>query len=416
MPLDPVTGKQLSTRDHAFFESIRSLINGLGEETSGALQLQSDLNPENHRLISEALSDPNLHSVAKRVLQAEQSKMHDAVRTTWEGLAPKYIEDVPMYKLPNDEKEAALAKEGTLDEGRFRGIRGVPARWRPSVGTGGAVTDFERTYPRNWYEALRNFVEGNVPQEGDSEELRNRKIMGLTSFGGILAGAKGAGRVGGETLQRFQSGLRDAYRKSGQALWRETRTEPGFEGKLRWEIDDTGAKLRSPENLRSDQYTQGVVGDFLQHPELFKAYPELAGAPMQVKRQLPGLSREGSFNPGRFDFSVAGRTDVDLITAILHELQHGVQKQETFARGTNPVNAIFSPGLIKGEPQELIQKMKQLGFDSPAMRTYARHAGEVEARNVEWRFANPVERQFAPSLTEDVFRKWQLEGLQLKGY
>lgn len=63
------------------------------------------------------------------------------------------------------------------------------------------------------------------------------------------------------------------------------RTFNGVDGKTRFEIDDSGAKLNDTD---IDLENGSFAGDLLDHPELYKNYPGLKNLPIEIDRQLTG--------------------------------------------------------------------------------------------------------------------------------
>src|SRR3990167_7107313 len=185
---------------------------------------------------------------------------------------------------------------------------------------------------------------------------------------GILAGQKGARALGGEPLRKFTEG--EAASGASQRLWRDYGYSRGAEGKGRFEISDQPAQFKGEGS---------TVGEALSHNELFKAYPELAKLPLDIKLSL--LASRGAFDPASGQVTVRAFEPSEAKSILLHELQHAVQRQEGFAPGTS----------LRG------------GADK-----YERTAGEVEARNVQRRLEDPDLARFAPEMTESIPREMQL--------
>lgn len=99
------------------------------------------------------------------------------------------------------------------------------------------------------------------------------------------------------------------------------RVFDGVDGKPRFEVDDSGAKIKNPNGK--------MLGEILDHPELFKNYPELQNMTVRVD---PNLRGNGEFQP--WDNSITVKSASDLGT-LLHETQHGIQTKEGFAKGAN---------------------------------------------------------------------------------
>jgi len=205
-----------------------------------------------------------------------------------------------------------------------------------------------------------------------------------------------------------------------------------FEGKYdkkeRFEIDDSKAKIadeakeyldKSGEVILDSSKTGVKLKHILNHPELYKQYPEAAEIPVGIKirdeiDKFFGKERGGEYN-GKTIKVVAKNYD-ELRTILLHEIQHAIQEREGFARGGSPNPKIYFKDLVKqktlkdikrnglrearkrinnAETQKeyeemqrqydaLVQTVKDLENDPDIMDPYSyyrRLAGEIEARD-----------------------------------
>jgi polyhydroxyalkanoate synthesis regulator phasin len=192
-------------------------------------------------------------------------------------------------------------------------------------------------------------------------------------------------------------------------------------------------------------------------PELFKAYPELEHVAVVFK---PMVGARGQYNPNTRELTIDHNASASsLLSTILHETQHAVQFSEGFPAGGSPsqfkhnprrandekidklqnkLSAMFTNApeafqkLIRINNQEinkaqiedktydekrrldtvdeLQKKFPDLFFDLDPETAYRRLAGEVEARNVQYRnYMTPEERAKTPlSESEDVPRDEQI--------
>jgi hypothetical protein len=207
-------------------------------------------------------------------------------------------------------------------------------------------------------------------------------------------------------------------------IWSVTGTFRGPEGKLRQEISDKYSTIKGVGNFEDvimKAYDRGVertrgtgqreywqpykttVDDVLFHHNLSEAYPEL----MKIESQL---TPTGSGSKGQLML-----TDKDLIMQIrpdlqgkkaestmLHELQHGVQEKEGFAKGGSVEGVVKE---ANKEAEAIAKKLNKMPYGSPqyeetykkflekrqnitvdqAQGMYKRLAGEAEARAVQSR-------------------------------
>jgi hypothetical protein len=117
------------------------------------------------------------------------------------------------------------------------------------------------------------------------------------------------------------------------------------DGEYRFQISDKDAKFKQDitkiKPLRSE-YSAGLpLDEVLDHPELFKQYPDLAK--VQVKKtsdpKLNGSFRayfdnKGNFTEGKIKLQT-GRDSEDVMGILLHEIQHWVQTKEGWSSGSS---------------------------------------------------------------------------------
>lgn len=107
-------------------------------------------------------------------------------------------------------------------------------------------------------------------------------------------------------------------------------------------MTDKYAKFNPPEDLMPSS-----VGEVLQHPSLYKQYPDAANVPVEFD---PTTNESTTYFIGRWpDRIVLGtkdRTATEMQGDLLHEIQHTIQIKEGFAGGTNM--APSEPGVPGG--------------------------------------------------------------------
>ncbi len=96
----------------------------------------------------------------------------------------------------------------------------------------------------------------------------------------------------------------DADGKSSEEIRQKTGWHKGYDGKWRFEIDDSMAKLveNPPLKLQGNNddgyYRTAKLGDVLEHSKLFEAYPQLKNVTVIIQETEPGV--EGiSFNESK---------------------------------------------------------------------------------------------------------------------
>jgi hypothetical protein len=160
----------------------------------------------------------------------------------------------------------------------------------------------------------------------------------------------------------------------------------GKDNKLRFEVPDTGARLsKDIKDLKENEIYN--AGDLLSHPLLYDFYPEFANKQIRIVKD-PKSSGAGAFNykTDTIDLNVASpifKNPIRAISTALHETQHYVQKAENFLKGSN-------------WKQYLKDKTKFTEADKQkAFEKYMKEYGEVEARNIQFRFEDPLLEKMA---------------------
>jgi len=105
----------------------------------------------------------------------------------------------------------------------------------------------------------------------------------------------------------------------------------------------------------------------LDHPELFKAYPELRG--IKVEPFPYKTSNYGMYSPGNRTMYLADNLHPEMAKSVLlHETQHAIQDIEGFARGGSK-QEFMSPEFVKQDKmlnQEIDKHLDKIGLSSEA--------------------------------------------------
>jgi hypothetical protein len=116
-----------------------------------------------------------------------------------------------------------------------------------------------------------------------------------------------------------------------QEIWQTTGTVKGPDGAWRQEIDDS--KMRYEKAFEESPPGQSIntfVGDAIDHPELFRAYPQ---SPNIALGMYP-TAANASYQPAADKIVIPNRGKSGR-SSLLHELQHAIQEKEGFAVGGN---------------------------------------------------------------------------------
>ena len=122
-------------------------------------------------------------------------------------------------------------------------------------------------------------------------------------------------------------------------IWKDTGWFQGADKKWRYEIDDSKAQFRFDDyydalkagNLDAEGRVELKLSNILWHPALYKAYPTLKDLPVKLYEK-PNSGELGSFGKDGITLNL---TYADSAGVLLHEVQHYIQGQEGFTRGSN---------------------------------------------------------------------------------
>lgn len=149
------------------------------------------------------------------------------------------------------------------------------------------------------------------------------------------------------------------------------KTFTGVDNKIRFEGGDKAATV----NPNYDPHVHKVVDlkDALNHPQLYKQYPELKNVGVISDHHLNGIAQVNSLgdiviNPNKIK-------DPNMLkSALLHEVTHVVQAKENFANGGSP--AMWGPDGYKklaGEVEaRAVQKRMNLSDNQRARKPFAK--------------------------------------------
>jgi hypothetical protein len=207
-------------------------------------------------------------------------------------------------------------------------------------------------------------------------------------------------------------------------VWEDEGVYVGKDGKPRWEIDDSNARMRI---MRQGDVTN--LDRAWDHPELFRQYPDLKKVEVGVEDMEPGWG--GYFDPRKNRIVISPYANSPL-GVIGHETQHAIQGLEGFAPGgEGQLISAYSQLPWRDQQLMLWDKYQQVGaagmtakeidalkaiqdrlaaFKDPkigpaiAHDLYRRSAGEVEARNVETRLGwdDELRRKTPPWQSADM--------------
>lgn len=270
------------------------------------------------------------------------------------------------------------------------------AGFLPVVGQAMALRDIER--------ARREGNYGEMALNAASLIPGGHLLKMLRGPGNKLIAGRGALNAPHKQLDEAEKKLKAGEIDRNQA-WQQYGAHQGYEpsAPMKWEIPDQLATIKMNQNFptfKSGQF-QGKVGDFLEHEEAYKNYPFLRDIDLKVDYNPKLKSHEsgGSFMRGVADLGVPAQIEVsggnykDILSSLLHEVQHGIQHKEGFSQGAS--SRAIADALRKKYPN-----MADELLNDNAYKAYYRNMGEAEARAVEARLLNSAKHNRAVGFAE----------------
>ena len=210
------------------------------------------------------------------------------------------------------------------------------------------LTEEERELRDNLVERMRK---GGLDVVTDSEEMQRVIDTENERTRDMFVGERGAtaADIAEERTTRLDSlsvaRQMEEAKKDAKTIKMATGWERGVDGKWRYEIGD--AKIKDTIEIdgktfkRNEEdmlWTGGKLGDAVDAPELFKAYPELKNVRIETDAVLNDMPSNGEYNP-RTNTITIHSDDLKYQNSILnHEIQHAIQHIEGFEAGGSAEN------------------------------------------------------------------------------
>ena len=199
--------------------------------------------------------------------------------------------------------------------------------------------------------AMQGIVDKQTTASRKANQILKPRDLPDTSVSPTMVGVNSeAGRKAIEYHKELESTATDAGMDAGE-LFKATGVYIGRDGKYRYELDTTDAKINEDYvytqrdgrqhnglyELAENEYIRDelTLGDILDFEKLYKEYPDLAD--LDIK-----LVTSDDYNGAFYPISKKIELDTDLLSnpdafmsTLLHEVQHAVQHAEGFADGSN---------------------------------------------------------------------------------
>lgn len=344
-----------------------------------------------------------------------------------------------FMRVPVHGELPAAERLARIEEARKRGKHGVVFE---------NVADYARFFDRGDRRTMGDVVVAF--REEDVRSVYDPFVPGQKRYN-QMAGAR-AGTFPADMVPVAEA--MEADGRSRDEIWRNTGLARGDDGKWRYELSTLGA------HLRTTFASAKTLGEALDFPALYEAYPQLAKVP--VKLELGSIA-EGTagywMRHDKLEYDPKTGRDIwhpiikikspshgSLRSALLHEVQHAIQDIEGFALGGNPEMAMAQfPRVTRNEMRRVFGELytayreggpeygwtvMQFGEQHEGQETeafknwivkraetivgmdmYYRLAGEVEARDVQDRddFLTDADRaQLPPNAEAMPFRTSQV--------
>lgn len=349
-----------------------------------------------HELFHNYISEEVLQASDEVIRESMTAEEYDAM---YESYRDAYASIYDFENMSEDEIERLLTEEIAADA--YAGL--------------------------NWFsgdapvqEAVRAETERNAPARRAEAQQETTGPPGKATVAGI-----GARTADSAALRRAE-----ALEKSGtdnETIRQETGWYRGMDGQWRFEIDDSKIKLRyeaTAENGRETIPNYTTLGNLIDAPELFAAYPDMRN--MDVVFQDLNDGAYGAYNR-QFDSIDLSRklksSQYDLLDTLTHEIQHAVQNREGFTRGTNPTywNRQLENGFDsrttsqKKRSAQLAEKYNQLKSADPQLMKAVEELeamtptvprGEVDWDTLEQLTPDPPEWERYDAKREGILEKY----------
>lgn len=421
------------------------------------------------QIIKKAENLPYMHNVTPNPYKKSQ------------GMFGMDVEPAGQYITPLDEVPSDLSEDFIAGAKQFKKPLVMPygdpsyasrQNWKRALSAayggkkGKALTNAIR---KDGYDAILTVDDkGNLAEAVDL--YKGKGGVDMAAAGGLLVG----GAIGSQeaeasflgqaakTAAKDMLGMAQKMENAGigpDEIWQKTGWGRGADSKWRFEVDDSGMKLKKSlsENLSNKQNLQ----EYWDHPEVFEAHPDAAYIKFMPTESLPAGS--GEYGNNLIKIGEEGYSGTPRASVTAHELQHAIQEREGFAKGGSPEDfqrefALFDVELEALGVKDIIDELgptataddiakaykefwgdeldrnvipyamttdrnqiqsnvnkyyKEFGGMPGAIdknKAYTNLAGEVEARNTQKRLAmTPEERRSTPPWkTEDVPRENQI--------
>lgn len=220
--------------------------------------------------------------------------------------------------------------------------------------------------------------------------------------------------------------------KDAKTIKLATGWERGADGKWRYEISDANIKDTidlgkgiSRKRFEGDMlWNSGRLGNVIEAPELFKAYPQLKDVHIETDSIVNDMPSNGEYNANSNRITIHADRLKYLNSILNHEIQHAIQHIEGFATGGTPehlekeFNAAKAEWRARAYAHELEETAKELGgeynlaeVENALGKEYKELGMEALLPDKETRIkgANYFARGYADRNMDEAIRRFRLD-------
>ena len=249
--------------------------------------------------------------------------------------------------------------------------------------------------------AIRNFLRTHVPgfkvlELTDADIVQGYLLpaRGWVERGGVRGAVNGDTRFSfagerantADTMALATAQQRLDAGENAEAVRQETGWHKGADGKWRFEINDADAKYIGKEAMEqaaeNDPYKMAEMRleEVLDHPALFAAYPGMRDVSVAYEASSAAdgdLYYGANYNAEDNVITIGnGLDEATQLSALLHEIQHGIQNIEGFATGGNEDS--------RSDVMQAVSQQRSLWADVYAVRRDLDAGKKLETVLAEW--------------------------------
>ena len=249
--------------------------------------------------------------------------------------------------------------------------------------------------------AIRNFLRTHVPgfkvlELTDADIVQGYLLpaRGWVERGGVSSAVNGDTRFSfagerantADTMALATAKQRLDAGENAEIVRQETGWHKGADGKWRFEISDADAKYIGKEAMEqaaeNDPYKMAEMRleEVLDHPALFAAYPGLRDVSVAYEASSAAdgdLYYGANYNAEDNVITIGnGLDEATQLSALLHEIQHGIQNIEGFATGGNEDS--------RSDVMQAVSQQRSLWADVYAVRRDLDAGKKLETVLAEW--------------------------------